>query len=132
MRHQPIIQPVSSLEEERHARDEAEHGALVVTVQLADDDEERAGDEAKRVQQRLLRPDGARRAIRNVAEQAAERAEHDVQQPEHGRPVAALLQRKLELRAVVVAEDGVERELRPKRAEVARPGHEGLRGGEDV
>ena len=134
MRHKRIRHAIRAFQKKRQSAHEPEHGALVVAVQLADDDEERAHDETERVEQRLLRPDGpAKRVIRGVGDEAAEGPAHDVQEPEHGGPVPGFLgrQRRVELRAVVVAEDGVDGELGAEGAEVAGCDYEGLRAGED-
>ena len=122
---------VGALEEEGHARHEAEHGALVVAVGEADGDLERARDDGVGVHEVLLAPD-AGAGVDGVGQEAAERAERDVEQTEHGGPAAgAGLAEGFEVLEVVGTEDGVDGQLGAEGAEVAAAGDEGLQGEDD-
>lgn len=56
-------------------------------VRGADGHEEGAGDDAVGVEEDFLGPDGFGLGVQKVRDGAAERAEDDVHQPEHGGPV---------------------------------------------
>ncbi len=131
VRHEAEDGAVGALEEERHAGDEAEHGAFVVAVCETDGDLEGAGDDGVGVHEVFLAPD-AGTGIDGVGEEAAERAEHNVQETEHGGPAAgAGLTKGFEVFEVVGAEDGVDGQFGAEGAEVAAGGDEGLQGEND-
>ena len=85
MRHEAEDGTVGALEEESHAGDETEHGALVVAVCKADGDLECAGDDGVGVDEVFLAPD-AGAGVDGVGEETAKGAEHDVQETKHGSP----------------------------------------------
>ena len=129
MRHERVIRAVGRLEEEGHARNQPKHGALRMRVGGADGDVKRAGEDAQGVQPDLFAPDGARAAVEGVGEEAAGGAADDVEEAEHGGPVAGLGLVEfgvLELRLVVGAQDAVDRELGAEGAEVACRRDQGL------
>ncbi len=132
MRDKGEVGAVAALEEEGHAGDEAEHGRRVMRVGEADGDEEAAGDDAVGVEEDLLAPD-AGAAVGEVGDDAAERAEDDVEEAEHGGPVAgAGLAEGGEVLDVVGAQDGVDGQLAAKGAEVAARDDERLEGEDDL
>lgn len=131
MRHEAKDGTVGAFEEEGHAGDETEHGALVVTVCETDGDLEGAGDDGVGVHEVFLAPD-AGAGVDGVGEEAAHGAERDVQETEHGGPAAgAALAEGFEVFEVVGAEDGVDGEFGAEGAEVAAAGDEGLEGEDD-
>ena len=131
VRHEAEDGAVGALEEEGEAGDEAEHGALVVAVLQADGDFEGAGEEDVAVDEVLLAPD-AGAGVDGVGDQAADGAEGDVQETEHGGPAAgAGLPESFEVLDVVGAQDGIDGQLGAKGAEVAPAGDEGLQGEDD-
>ena len=134
VRHEGVVDAVARFEEKRHARDEAEHGGLAFAVEHADGDEEGARDERVAVQEGLLGPDvAAGAAVSEVRGEAAKGPEDDVEQAEHGGPVAGALQAEgVEIGEVVGAEDAIDGELGAEGAEVAAGGDEGLGAGADV
>ena len=89
--HEAEVSAVAALEKEGHAGDEPEHGVLVLGVDYADDDQEHARDQPVDVHDHLLRPHAVCAPIHYVADEAAERARHAVEETEHSRPVALLL-----------------------------------------
>lgn len=131
VRHEAEDGPVGALEEEGHAGHEAEHGALVAAVREPDGDLEGPRDDGVGVDEVLLAPD-AGAGVDGVGEEAAQGAEGDVEQAEHGGPAAgARLPEGGEVFEVVGAEDGVDGELGAEGAEVAAAGDEGLQGEDD-
>ena len=132
VRHEREVGAVAALEEKGHAGDEAEHGGGAGGVGEADGDEEGAGADAVGVQEGLLAPD-AGAAVEEVGDDAAERAEDDVEEAEHGGPVAGPgLAEGGEVLDVVGAQDGVDGQFGAKGAEVATSEDEGLQGEDDV
>ena len=128
MRHQGKIRPIAGLEKERHAGHEAKHGILIMGIGDADGDQEGARADGQAMEQELLAPD-ARAPIQAIGDDATEGAENDVEQAEHGGPVAgAGLAEGGEVGEVVGAEDAVDGELGPEGAEVAAGEHERLQG----
>lgn len=131
VRDEREVGAVAGLEEEGHAGDEAEHGALVVAVRQADGDLEGARHDREAVDQVLLAPD-ARAAVERVGDEAADGSAGDVEQAEHGGPAAcARLAELREVLEVVGAQDGVDGELGAEGAEVAHGHDEGLEGEDD-
>ena len=131
VRHETEDGAVGALEEEGHAGHETEHGALAVAVLEPDGDLERARDDGVGVDEVFLAPD-AGAGVDGVGQEAAERAEGDVQETEHGGPAAgAGLAERFEVLEVVGAEDGVDGQFGAKGAEVAAAGDEGLQGEDD-
>ena len=132
VRHEREIRSVATFEEKRHAGDEAEHGALVVRVDEPDGDEEGTGDDTVRVDEHFLAPDAGVR-VDEVGNDAAERAEEDVQEAEHGGPpTGAGLAEFGEVLDVIGAEDGVDGQLAAEGVEVAAGQDEGLQGEDDA
>ena len=132
VRDEREVGAVAALEEEGHAGDEAEHGGRMARVGEADGDEEATRDDSVRVQEHLLAPD-AGTGIDEVGDDAAERAEDDVEEAEHGGPVAGPgLAEGGEVLDVVGAQDGVDGQFGAKGAEVAAREDEGLQGEDDV
>ena len=122
---------VGALEEEGHARHEAEHGALVVAVGEADSELEHAGEDREGVDEVFLAPD-AGAGVDGVGYEAAEGAERHVQETKHGGPATgAALAEGFEVFEVVGAEDGVDGQFGAEGAEVAAAGDEGLQGEDD-
>ena len=131
VRHEREVGAVSCFEEEGHASDQTEHGALGVGVCEADGDFKGASDDRETVDQVFLAPD-AGCAVDDVAEDTARRSEDDVQETEHGGPLpGAALAESFEVFEVVCPEDGVDCEFGAKGAEVAAAGDEGLEGEDD-
>lgn len=131
MRHQPEIRPVARFQEASHAGDEPEHGVLVLRVREADGDEEDARDDGHAVDPHLLAPDAGVR-VDEIADDAAQGAEDDVEEAEHGGPVAgARLPERGEVLLVVGAEDAVDGEFAAEGAEVAAAQDERLEGEDD-
>lgn len=131
MRHQPEIRPVARFQEKGHARHEPKHGILVLRIRQADGNQEYAGEDGYAMDEKLLAP-YARPRVDEVAEHASQRAEDDVEETEHGRPVAAptLLEGR-EVLDVVCAEDAVDGEFGAEGAEVSASLDERLRGQDD-
>lgn len=103
-----VVGAVAGFEEERHAGNQAKHGALLVGVGKANGDEECAGDDGEEVDEVFLAPH-VTFSIDEVGDDAAHRSERDVEQPEHGGPVASAGLAELgEILDVVGAEDGVD------------------------
>lgn len=121
VRDEAVVEAVAALEEEGEAAaHEADERGLVVRVHDADDDHEDAGDCAVDVQEHLLAPYAAGLAVGDVGDDAAEGTADDVEETEHGGPVARVLEgHGGEVRLVVGAEDAVDRELGAESAEVA-------------
>ena len=131
MRHEAEDGAVGALEEEGEAGNETEHGALIFAVAEADGELKGAGEEQVCVDEVFLSPD-AGAGVDGVGEEAANGAEGDVEETEHGGPAAgAGLAEGFEVLEVVGAEDGVDGELGAKGAEVAAAGDEGLEGEDD-
>lgn len=132
MRDEREVGAVAALEEEGHAGDEAEHGGRMVRVRQADGDEEAARDDAIGVQQHLLAPD-AGAGVNEVGDDAAERTADDVEEAEHGGPVArAGLAEGGEVLHVVGTQDGIDGQFGAERAEIPAGEDEGLEGEDDV
>ena len=131
MGHEGEVRAVARFEEEGHAGDESEHGAVGVGVGETDGDEEGAGEDGEDVDEDLLAPDVGV-AVDEVGDDAAEGPEDDVEEAEHGRPAtgAGLFQGG-EVFDVVGTQDGVDGQLGAKGAEVGACGHEGLRADND-
>ena len=108
VRHETEDGAVGALEEERHARDETEHGVLVVAVRETDGELEDAREDGVGVNEVLLAPDtGA--GVDGVGQKPAHGPEGDVQETEHGGPATgAGLTERFEVFEVVGAEDGVD------------------------
>ena len=85
MRHEAEDGAVGALEEEGHAGEKTEHGALVVAVCEADGDLEGAGDDGVGVNEVFLAPD-AGAGVDGVGDETADGAEGDVKETEHGGP----------------------------------------------
>ena len=131
VRHETEDGAVGALEEERHAREEAEHGALVVAVRDTDGDLEDAREDGVGVDEVLLAPD-AGAGVDGVGQKPAHGPEGNVQETEHGGPATgAGLTERFEVFQVVGAEDGVDGQFRAEGAEVAGAGDEGLEGEDD-
>lgn len=131
MRHQPEIRPVARFEEKRHPRHEAEHHVLIVWIRQTDRDEKHPREKGDAVDEGFFAPN-ARPFVDQVAEDASEGAEDDVEEAEHGGPVAAAaLFEGGEVLDVVGAEDAVDGEFGAEGAEVAAGQDEGLRGEDD-
>ena len=131
VRHEAEDGAVGALEEERHARDETEHGALVVAVRETNRELEDARDDGVGVDEVLLAPD-AGAGVDGVGQQPTHGPEGDVQETEHGGPATgAGLPERFEIFEVVGAEDGVDGQFGAEGAEVAGAGDEGLEGEDD-
>ncbi len=103
-----VVGAVAGFEEEGHTGNQTKHGALLVGVGKANGDEECAGDDGEEVDEVFLAPH-VTFSIDEVGDDAAHRSERDVEQPEHGGPVASAGLAELgEILDVVGAEDGVD------------------------
>ena len=126
MRHEAEDGAVGALEEECHAGDETEHGALGVAVLETDGDLEGPGDAGVGVDEVLLAPDTGT-GVNGVGYETAKGAAHDVQETEHGRPATgAGLTKCFEVLKVVGAQDGVDGQFGAEGAEVAAACDKGL------
>lgn len=102
------VQSVTTLEEECHASDEAKHGRMVLGVGFADDDQEDTSNDTISVEKDSLRPHVLGFGVGEISDDTAEWSESNVQQAEHGSPVAFTLETKTgEVAPVVVSEDAV-------------------------
>ena len=124
--HEGEVSSVAGFEEEGHSRNEAEHRTLIIGVDDANGNEEGAGDEGEGVDQSFLAPHSGS-SVQIVGDDASQGSEHDVEETEHGGPVArAGLLELGEVLEVVGAEDGVDGKFGAEGAKVASGGHEGL------
>jgi len=129
VRHQREVGPVPGLEEQRHQRHQPEHQRLLLRVEQANEDQQRPGDDAHDVDQRLLAPQVLGASVDQVRRDAAERPEEDVEQPEHGGPPPRpRLPQVREVLEVVRAQDAVDGQLGAEGVEVAEGQREGLEG----
>ena len=131
MRHETEIRPVARLQEKRHPGNKPKHGIPIMRVRGPDRDQKHARHERKDVNQ-VLFPPHVRAPVDEIREDAPEGSEDDVQEAEHGGPVAAAaLLEGGEVLQVVGAQDAVDGELGAEGAEVASPRHERLHREDD-
>ena len=108
MRHNSKVSPIRSIHKERQPSHQSEHRRHALGVREPDRDLERAHDHAKERDPELLRPHGPRVPVDQVADHAAGGAEQDVEEAEHGGPLAgAGLAQRGEVLEVVGADYGV-------------------------
>lgn len=134
MRHKSKVGAIPSFQEDSHEGDETHHSREVFRVELSDYDEEDSGHDADEVDPEFLGPQVAvGPAEDEVGEEAARGARDDVEQTEHGGPLAGRgLAELREVLEVVGAEDGVDGELAAEGADVRRHEHDGLEGAGDA
>ena len=77
------VEAVGAVHEESDERDEPEHGAVVVGVELADDDEEGAHDGDVAVEEDALGPDAVCFLVDEVGDDATKGTEDNVEETEH-------------------------------------------------
>lgn len=132
MRHQRIIGAVTSLQGKRHSRHETKHGALDFGIRQTNRDQKCAGCNPQRVHPSFLAPH-ARAMINDVGNDPAEGPECDVEQAKHGSPSPrAGLPERREVLQIIGPEDGVDRELTAKGAEIGASVHQGLQGSDHL
>lgn len=134
VRDEGEVGAVAGLEEDGHEGDEAREGGQVVRVDLADDDEQHARDDAAGVHPGLLEPDAAAEAVvQQVGDDAAQGPGDEVEEAEHGGPVGRLgLAQRREVLEVVGRQDRVDGQLAAEGAGVAQHLHPRLRAEEDL
>lgn len=134
VRDEGKVGTIPGFHEDGHECDKSNHSIKVVRVQHADDDEEYTAHDADEVDPELLRPEAAVGVlVDQVADEAAQRASHDVEETEHGGPATRLGLAKVgEVLEVVGSEDGVDGKLAAEGAEVASAEHDCLWGGYDL
>lgn len=88
VRHDGEVGAVRGIHEDGEAGDESEHGGFVVRVEETDGEFETTHRHAAEDDPHLLAPDRAGVFVDDVCDDAAEWAEEDVQEPEHGCPAA--------------------------------------------
>ena len=131
MGHERVVRAIAGFEEERHAGDQTKHGTLRMGVGEPDGDEKGAGDDGEEVDEVFLPPDIAL-LVDEVGDHPAHRSEDNVEEAEHGGPVAGAGLAELgKVLDVIGAEDGVDGQFRTKGAEITASGNHGLEGEDD-
>jgi len=88
VRDQREVGAVAGLEEDGHQGNEAEHGALVVRVRLANDDEHQASDDTADVNPGFLKPQiASAKVVQEIRDDATQWAGDEIEEAEHGCPV---------------------------------------------
>ena len=82
MRHQREIGAIASFEEESESGNEPKHGRFVLWVEGTDGDEEGTGDDAEKVNPKLLDPDIGELSVEEIRNDTAKRAGDDVKETE--------------------------------------------------
>lgn len=119
MRDKRVVQSVGTLEEETYTSgDEADKCWARVRVHDTSDDHEQTGKSNIDVEKDLLAP-RSRHSVYVIGGQTTQGAEDDVQESKQSSPVTRILKAKLEVGAVVVSKDAVDRQLAAESAEVA-------------
>lgn len=133
VRNKRVVETVGALEEEGEATtDESDKGGQLGGVGDTDDDHEDTSHGAVDVKKDLLAPDAFGLAVCKVGDETTEGTADDVEETEHGGPVARVLETELEVLGVVGAEDAVDGELGTEGAEVAGGDGESLEGEDDL
>jgi hypothetical protein len=90
MRHQPEIRPIPGLQKKRHPRDQPKHGGFIAGVSKADGDVESSRNDAYEDDPALFHPEGFGVAVEEVGDDASQGTGDDVEEAEHGGPLAGV------------------------------------------
>ena len=109
MRHERVIGPVPTLQEEGHPGDEPEHCACLLRVRNTDCDEKNARYDSVTMDHIFLPPDVGL-SVDVVRKDSADWSEDNVKEAEHCRPSSGTsLAKRWEVLEIVCPQNGIDR-----------------------